>query len=100
MLNYTEKPQETYIQNWMVWEVMAIENCGIPSGLRTIGVSWHSYLLVGQQQAGMLRHHSHSSMMYSSSNRKFKYDTNARNFAVTINGSVSLTSYFDEKYSY
>jgi len=23
MLNYTEKPQNTYIQSWMVWEIMA-----------------------------------------------------------------------------
>jgi hypothetical protein len=36
----------------------------------------------------------HSSMMYSTSNRKY-YDTNARNFAVTINGFMSLTSYFE-----
>ena len=35
-------------------------------------------------------------MMYITSNSKYKYDTNARNFAVTINGSMSLTSYFDE----
>jgi len=26
---------------------MAIENCGLPSGPRTITVSWDSYLLVG-----------------------------------------------------
>ena len=58
MLNYTEKPQNTYIQSLTVWEIMAIENCGLPSGPRTIAVSWHSYLLVGQQQAGVLRHHS------------------------------------------
>jgi len=38
--------------------------------------------------------------MYSTSNRKYKYDTNARKFAVTINGFMSLTSYFDEKYGY
>ena len=41
---------------------MAIENCGLPSGPRTIAVSWYSYLLVGLlaelQQAGVLRHHS------------------------------------------
>ena len=58
MLNYTEKPQNTYIQSWTVTEIMAIENCGLPSGPRTIAVSWDSYLLVGQQQAGVLRHHS------------------------------------------
>ena len=44
----------------------------------------------------------HSSVMYvySTSKRKYKYDTNARNFAVTIYGFMSLTSYFDEKYRY
>ena len=36
---------------------MAIENCVLPSGPRTIAVSW-DYLHVGQQQAGVLRHHS------------------------------------------
>ena len=46
MLNYTEKPQNTYIQSWTVSEIMAIENCGLPSGPRMI-VSWDSYLLVG-----------------------------------------------------
>ena len=100
MLNYTEKPQNTYIQSWTFWEIMAIENCGLLSGPRTIAISWHSYLLVGQQQAGVSRHHQYSSMMYSTSNRKYKYDTYARNFAVTIYDSMSLTSYFDEKYRY
>ena len=44
MLNYTEKLQNTYIESW---EIMAFENCGLPSGPRTIAVSWDSYLLVG-----------------------------------------------------
>ena len=47
MFNYTENPQNTCIQSWTVWEIMAIENCGLPSGPRTIAVSWDSYLLVG-----------------------------------------------------
>jgi len=25
MLNYTEKPQNTYIQSWTVWEIMVSE---------------------------------------------------------------------------
>jgi len=25
MLNYTKKPQNTYIQSWTVWEIMASE---------------------------------------------------------------------------
>jgi hypothetical protein len=46
MLNYTEKTQNTYIQSWTVWEIMTIENCGLPSGPRAIALSWDSYLLV------------------------------------------------------
>ena len=43
----------------------------------------------------------HSSVMYSILLRnKYKYDTSARNFAVLINGFMSLTSHFDEKYRY
>jgi hypothetical protein len=40
MLNYTEKTQNTYIRSVTVWEIMAIENCGLPSGPRSIAVSW------------------------------------------------------------
>jgi hypothetical protein len=43
MLNYTEKPQNTYIQSSTVWEIMAIENCGLHLGPRTIAISWRSY---------------------------------------------------------
>ena len=42
----------------------------------------------------------HSSVMYSTSNPMYKYYTSARNFAVQINGFMSLTSYFDVKYRY
>ena len=47
MLNYTDITLNTYIQSWTVWEIMAIENCGLPRGPRTIAVSWDAYLLVG-----------------------------------------------------
>jgi len=46
MLNCIEKPQNTYIESWTVWEKMAIENCGLPSCPRTIALSWSAYLLV------------------------------------------------------
>jgi hypothetical protein len=46
MLNYIEKPQNTYIQSWTVWEIKAIETCGLPLGPRTIVVNWGSYQLV------------------------------------------------------
>ena len=42
----------------------------------------------------------HSSVMYSTSNPMYNFYTNARNFAVQINGFMSLTSYFDVKYRY
>ena len=97
MLNYTKKPQNTYIQSWTVWEIMEIENCGLPLGPRKIAVSWDSYLLVGLRVTSPLNIPLWCVVLR---NRKYKYDTNARNFAVTINGSMSLTSYFDEKYRY
>jgi len=57
---------------------MAIENCGLPSGPRTIAVSWHSYLLVGLlaelQQAGVLRHHSTHIHIYISDSTQTVYE--------------------------
>ena len=47
MLYYTDITQNTYVQSRTVTEIMAIENCGLPCGPRTIAVSWDSYLLVG-----------------------------------------------------
>jgi hypothetical protein len=44
-LHYIEKPPNTYTQSWTVWEIMAIENCGLPLGPRTIAVRWCSYQL-------------------------------------------------------
>jgi len=41
----------------------------------------------------------HSSVMYSTSNPMYYYRS-ARNFAVQINGFMSVTSYFDVKYRY
>jgi hypothetical protein len=58
MLNYIEKPQNTYTQSWTVWELMAIENCGLLSGPRTIAVSWRSYLLVRMPAEMRARKHS------------------------------------------
>jgi hypothetical protein len=43
MLNYTDITQNTYIQSSTVWEIMAIENCGLPWGPRMIAISWRSY---------------------------------------------------------
>jgi hypothetical protein len=46
MLNCTEKTQNTYTQSWTVWEIMAIENCGLPLGPRTTAgvlIYWYVY---------------------------------------------------------
>jgi len=36
MLNYTDITQNTYIQSWMVTEIMAREKCGYRAFLRTV----------------------------------------------------------------
>jgi hypothetical protein len=43
MLKYTDITQNTYAQSWKVTEIMAIEKCGLLSGLRTVPVSWQTY---------------------------------------------------------
>ena len=40
MLNYTEKPQNTYIQSSMVTEILAREKCGLLWCLRTVLCLW------------------------------------------------------------
>ena len=40
MLNYTDITQNTYVPSWTVIEIMAKQNCGLPSGPRTIAVSY------------------------------------------------------------
>ena len=43
MLKYTNITQKTYVQSWMVKEIMAREKCGLLAGPRTVPVSWQSY---------------------------------------------------------
>jgi hypothetical protein len=49
MLNYTETAKNTYVQSWTVYEIMAIENGGLPSVPRTIAVSWESSSVCSSQ---------------------------------------------------
>jgi hypothetical protein len=58
----------------------------------------HASAAVGGRQLDKARYVTpqHSSVMYSTSNRKCNYDT----IAVQINGFMSLTSYFDVKFRY
>jgi hypothetical protein len=44
MLKYTDITQNTYVQTWMVMEIMAREKCGLLAGPRTVPVSWQPYL--------------------------------------------------------
>jgi hypothetical protein len=67
---------------------------------------WECISNQGRQQAGRQLDKAcyvttqYSSVMYSTSNHKYNYDTSARNYEVQINGFMSLTSYFDVKYRY
>jgi len=46
MLNYTDITQNTYIQSWMVMEIMAIKKCGLLGCPRTVRRPWrHTCLL-------------------------------------------------------
>jgi len=40
MLNYTDRTQHTYIQSWMVTEIMAREKCGLLGCPRTVRRLW------------------------------------------------------------
>ena len=55
MLNYTEKPQNTYIHSSMVTEILAREKCRLLWCLRTV-TSYSAYLGDGP---GLLQLHSH-----------------------------------------
>jgi len=43
MLKYIDITQNTYVQSWMVTEIMAREKCGLLAGPRTVPVSWQPY---------------------------------------------------------
>ena len=43
MLKYTDITQNTYVQSWMVTEIMARGKCGLLAGPCTVPVSWESY---------------------------------------------------------
>jgi len=43
MLKYTDITQNTYVQSWIVKDIMAREECGLLAVPRTVPVSWQSY---------------------------------------------------------
>ena len=82
---------------------ISARGCGI---LILLTLAWNAYPCMAGRQAGRQADKScdvtaqHSSVMYSTSNPMYNYYKGARNFAVQINGFMSLTSYFDFKYRY
>jgi hypothetical protein len=40
ILKYADITQNTYVQSWMVTEIMAREKCGLLAGPRTVSVGW------------------------------------------------------------
>ena len=66
-LKYTDITQNTYVQSWMVTEIMAREKCGLLAGPRTVPVSWQSYpcpSLSVVSYDGSSTHASHKLHMY------------------------------------
>ena len=49
MLNYIEKTQNTYIQSWTVWEIIAIENWKLWTSFESTNDSLESYLISSQE---------------------------------------------------
>ena len=49
MLNYTEKTQNTCIQSWTVWEIIAIENWKLWTSFESTNDSLESYLISSRE---------------------------------------------------
>ena len=67
MLKYDDITQNTYVQSWMVMEIMAREKYGLLAGPRTVPVSWQSYpcpSLSVVSYDGNSAHDSHKLHMY------------------------------------
>jgi hypothetical protein len=109
MLNYAEKPHNTYIQSWTVTEIMAREKFGLLLGPPTVKVSWEPYLRYVRECGVMWRKIPQASHVipsrwwrnqpcyvsyvgYSAWNTKDNYDMSASVFVVQFNGFMSLTS--------
>ena len=110
MLNYTDINQNTYIQSWTVTEIMATEKCGLLGCPRTVSRPWrHKYPLrmpgnekplanIGMQWSW--RDNEQLRPGYITWKPKDNYNSSASVFVCQFNAFMSLTSYFDVKYSY
>jgi len=110
MLIYTDITQNTYIQSWTVTEIMTIEEYGLLGCPRTVSRPWrhnHPLRMPGNEKPlaniGMQwpwRDNAQLRPVSITWKPKNKCDSSASVFVVHFNGFMSLTSYFDVKYSY
>jgi hypothetical protein len=105
--HYTDITQNTYIQSWMVTEILAREQCGLLVGLRTVLRPWRHTRRIrltfsciptcSSQRPWLWIRRSQCIVVGKSVDN---YDTCASVFVVLFNGFMSLTSYFDVMYRY
>jgi len=110
MLNYTDITQNTYFQSWTVTKIMTIEKCGFLGWPRTVSRPWrhtHPLRMPGNEKPlaniGMQWSWRDKGQLRPASitwKPKDKCDSSASVFVFQFNGFMSLTSYFDVKYSY
>jgi len=92
MLKYTDITQNTYVQSWMVTEIMAREKCGLLAGPHTVHVSWQSYPFPSLSVVSYDGNSAHASQSAMLRHPKDNYDMSASVFVVQFNGFMSLTS--------
>jgi hypothetical protein len=112
--NYTDITQNTYIQSWMIPEILAREKCGLLWCLHTVLRPWRHTRHIRLTFNATIMHFSciptlsltvsfHSDQMfavYSGWKSVDNYDMCVSVFVVLFNGFMSLTSYFDVMYRY
>ena len=103
MLNHTYITQNTYIQSWMVMEIMAIEKCGLLGCPRTVRRPWRhtrplrmpgnetSLANIVMQWPRRVRYKITDQLRpaWSTWKPKDKYDSSASVFVVQFNGFMS-----------
>ena len=112
--NYTDITQNTYIQIWMVTEILAREKCGLLLCLRNVLCPWRHPLDLQRDNpavAAFLRYRKMQLTattlatlqmfgLYGGWKSVDNYDTCASVFVVLFNCFMSLKSYFDVMYWY
>ena len=100
--NYTDITQNTYIQSWMVTEILATEKSGLLWCLHTVFVILPAYLnwipMLSLDAAPATLTTGKPLRAYSGWKSMDNYDTCASVFVVLFTGFMSLTIYFDVMY--